>query len=88
MSDPTLAGKVALITGAGRGIGRAIAERLAADGAVVAIGYARNTDAATETADTIRKNGGTAFTVGAELGRHGDAAALWAGFRPHPPDRA
>lgn len=76
----TLAGKVALVTGGSRGIGRAIAERLGADGAVVAVGYARDEKAAAEVVARIHKDGGRAFGVRAELGRHGDAAALWEAF--------
>lgn len=43
-----LEGKAALITGGSRGIGRAIAERLAADGATVVVNYARNKESAQE----------------------------------------
>ncbi|MFI6861175.1 SDR family oxidoreductase [Streptomyces sp. NPDC050421] len=75
-----LEGKVALVTGGSRGIGRGIAERLGRDGAVVAVAYARDTNAADEVVEVIRKNGGTAFAVRAELGAHGDAAALWEAF--------
>ncbi|MER7668423.1 SDR family oxidoreductase [Kitasatospora sp. NPDC096128] len=72
--------KVALVTGGSRGIGRAIARRLGRDGAVVAVGYARDEGAAREVVDGIRVGGGRAFALRAELGRHGDAAALWAAF--------
>ncbi|WP_214410890.1 glucose 1-dehydrogenase [Sphaerisporangium fuscum] len=75
-----LAGKVALVTGGSRGIGRAIARRLAADGATVALTYARDTAAAEETVRHIEKDGGRALALHAELGRHGDAAALWEAF--------
>ncbi|MFC7549190.1 SDR family oxidoreductase [Plantactinospora sp. GCM10030261] len=72
--------KVALVTGGSRGIGRAIAERLGRDGAVVAVGYAQNEPAATEVVRRITTAGGRAFPVRTELGTHGDAAALWAAF--------
>ncbi|MFE0102025.1 SDR family oxidoreductase [Streptomyces sp. NPDC059009] len=80
MSTKALEGRIALVTGGSRGIGRAIAERLAGDGAVVALTYARNEEAAREVVRRIEKDGGRAFAVRAGLGRHGDAAALWAGF--------
>lgn len=63
----TIHGSVALVTGASRGIGRAIALRLAKDGAKVAVHYGRNQDAANEVVQSITSNGGTAFLVQAEL---------------------
>jgi 3-oxoacyl-[acyl-carrier protein] reductase len=55
-----LHGQVALVTGASRGIGRAIAERLARAGALVAVNYLQRQDAAEETLASIRASGGQA----------------------------
>ena len=59
--------KIALVTGASRGIGRAIARRLGEDGALIAVHYGRRRDAAEETVRTINATGGNAFSVRAEL---------------------
>ncbi|KUL21461.1 SDR family oxidoreductase [Streptomyces regalis] len=75
-----LTGKIALVTGAGRGIGRAIAGRLAHDGALVGVHYGHSAAAAQEVVAEIRKNGGRAFPVEAELGVPGDADAVFAAF--------
>ncbi|WP_432119228.1 SDR family oxidoreductase [Streptomyces sp. bgisy032] len=72
-----LTGRTALVTGASRGIGRGIAERLARDGARVAVHYGRNERAAKETVAAIEAAGGSAFALGVELGTPGDAEALW-----------
>jgi 3-oxoacyl-[acyl-carrier protein] reductase len=55
-----LDGRVALVSGGGRGIGRGIAERLAAEGAAVAVNYRRDKDAAADTVATIQAAGGIA----------------------------
>lgn len=62
-----LEGKVALVTGASRGIGRAIALRLAQEGAAVAINYAGNTAAAEEVKSMIEAQGGKAIIVQADV---------------------
>src|SRR5437016_11021511 len=67
MSKP-LAEKVAVVTGASRGIGRAIALRLGRDGASVAVHYGRNREAADRAVKEIEGAGGTAFSIGVELG--------------------
>lgn len=66
-----LKGKTALVTGGGRGIGRAIVERLAADGAVVAINYASNTAAAQAALEAVESQGGQGFLVQAKIGEPG-----------------
>lgn len=73
-----LAGKVAVVTGGSRGIGRAIAETLARDGALVAVHYGSNKAAADETVQAIKAASGEAFAVGADLSQSGSAAALFA----------
>ncbi|ANW22246.1 glucose 1-dehydrogenase [Streptomyces clavuligerus] len=80
MGSLTLSGRTALVTGAGRGIGRAIAIRLAGEGALVTVHYGRNTKAADEVVTAIRAAGGSAFALRAELGEPGDVEALWDGY--------
>ncbi|MGW1074339.1 SDR family NAD(P)-dependent oxidoreductase [Streptomyces sp. NPDC002537] len=79
----TLNGRTALVTGGSRGIGRAIAERLAREGATVAVHYGRDEAAALQTVKGIEAAGGRAFPIRAELGVEGDAEALWAAFDEH-----
>jgi bifunctional oxygenase/reductase len=82
-----LSGKTALVTGSSRGIGRATAHRLAADGALVAVHYASNADAAEQTVRSITSGGGKAFAIQADLSDPGgvDAvfSALTAGLEQH-----
>jgi 3-oxoacyl-[acyl-carrier protein] reductase len=76
----SLTGKTALVTGASRGIGRAIALRLASDGAAVAVHYGSNETAAAATVADIQAAGGQAFAVRAELGVDGDVDELFDGL--------
>jgi 3-oxoacyl-[acyl-carrier protein] reductase len=76
-----LSGKTALVTGSSRGIGRGIAERLARDGALVAVHYSTNTEAAEQAVKTITAAGGRAFPVQAELGVPGDIDMLFDGLQ-------
>ncbi|WP_375465761.1 SDR family NAD(P)-dependent oxidoreductase [uncultured Methylobacterium sp.] len=71
-----LAGKVALVTGASRGIGRAIAIRLTASGAVVAVHYGSGRVEAEATTHAVEAAGGSAVLVQADLAAPGAGARL------------
>jgi len=73
----SLVGKAALVTGASRGIGRAVALGLAEQGAAVAIGYLTNKERAREVVDQIVDGGGKAIAVGADLSRPAEVTRLF-----------
>ena len=74
--------KVALVTGASGGIGQAVARRLAAEGASVALAYGANAEPAQTLADELVTQGGHAVAVGADLRRADAAAELLAEVEP------
>ena len=69
--------KVALVTGASRGIGRAIAVRLGETGASVVVNYSGSQDAAHETVAAVEKAGGRAIAVQADVAKFADVERLW-----------
>ncbi len=74
-----LAGRTALVTGASRGIGQAVAARLAAEGALVIVHFGTDENGAAATVEGIARAGGSALAVRAELGVDGDVETLFAG---------
>ncbi len=72
----SLDGRVALVSGGGRGIGRGISEALAAEGAAVAVNYRRDRDAADATVAAIEAAGGTARAYGASVDDAGADAVM------------
>ncbi|MGG6239106.1 3-oxoacyl-[acyl-carrier-protein] reductase [Nodosilinea sp. AN01ver1] len=78
-SSPSLEGQVAVVTGASRGIGRAVAIALAAAGAQVVVNYARSSAAADEVVAEIAKGGGSAVAIQADVSKADQVDALIAG---------
>jgi 3-oxoacyl-[acyl-carrier protein] reductase len=78
MSVQSLSGKVALITGASRGIGAAIAARFAKDGAKVVVNYARSEKEANAVVAGITAAGGTAIGVKADVGNPAEIPGMFA----------
>lgn len=73
----TLAQKVILVTGASRGIGATIAQKLAAAGAKVIINYAGSKEAAEQAVNTIKQNGGDVIALQADVSKADDVKALF-----------
>ncbi len=73
-----LMGKVAIVTGGSRGIGRGIAERLGRDGAYVVVNYSGSEQAANEVVDTISDAGGKSVSIQADLSKVADIHTLFA----------
>ncbi|MDH4084662.1 MAG: glucose 1-dehydrogenase [Nitrospira sp.] len=72
----SLSGKVAIVTGASSGIGRAIAERIAEEGAIVVVNYSKSSDQAQQVVVGIQAKGGKALAVQADMSRVVDARRL------------
>ena len=69
--------KIAIVTGASRGIGKAVARRLARDGFAVVVNYASNTMEADATVAEIQSAGGQAIAVQADVSKSGDVERLF-----------
>jgi len=73
----SLKGKVAVVTGASRGIGRGIAERLAKDGAAIVVNFTKSADEAEKVVAGIKAHGGTAMAVQADVSKVDDIRRLF-----------
>jgi 3-oxoacyl-[acyl-carrier protein] reductase len=72
----SLTEKVAIVTGSSDGIGRAIAERLAQDGATIVVNYGKSADKAKQVVVGIEEKGGKAVAIKADMGKVGDVGRL------------
>ena len=71
-----LDGRTALVTGASRGIGQAIAVRLGAQGATVVVHYGQDETGAARTVEDVERRGGVAYAVRSQLGPDDDVQTL------------
>jgi 3-oxoacyl-[acyl-carrier protein] reductase len=76
MKESVLDGKVAIVTGSSRGIGKAIAERFAAAGAKLTVNWTQGEARADEVVEGIRRQGGEAISVRADVSRSADVRDL------------
>ncbi|MFJ1969713.1 SDR family oxidoreductase [Streptomyces sp. NPDC087903] len=76
-TQPPAEQRVAIVTGGSRGIGRQVAQRLAADGFAVVVGYAANQDAAEDVVRTIEAAGGSAVAARADVADETEVAAVF-----------
>src|SRR2546423_9351465 len=77
MKNGKLAGKIAVVTGASKGIGADIAKQFAAEGAAVVVNYASSKEGADRVVDEIAKRGGKAIAVQASVAKKADIERLF-----------
>ena len=83
-----LSGKVAIVTGASKGIGAAIALRFGEAGAAVAVTYSSDKDGAERVVETIKRGGGKAVAIQANVSKSADVRRLFAETKSNSGRRA